>query len=103
MLRESSELSGRPVDVRGVVDTSIDTGVPAGLELVKLTDALVSRVGLQSARDALVAAVGPLASARAVAVVATFEMMNRILDAGGVQVSQKHRANLAEVGLHSDW
>lgn len=103
MLRESSELAGMSVDVRGVVDISIGTSVPAGHELVGFADALVSRVGLEKARESLVGSVGPIATARAAGVVANFETMNRILDAGAVQVSEKHRARLGDLGLPLDW
>lgn len=103
MLRESSELEGMSVDVRGVVDTSIATSVPGGHELVGFADALVSRVGLDTARETLVGSVGPLATARAAGVIANFETMNRILDAGAVQVSEKHRSRLGDLGLPVDW
>ncbi|NNF64341.1 MAG: hypothetical protein HKN07_08775 [Acidimicrobiia bacterium] len=103
MLRESSELAGIPVDLHTVVDTSITTEVPAGRELLALADALVSGLGLVEARSAVVDSVGPIAASRAVGVIANFETMNRILDAGAVRVSERHRANLAEVGLPVDW
>lgn len=103
MLRESAELAGIQVDARGVIDTSVTISITAERELVGLADALVARGGLAEARASLAEQVGPLATARAVAVIANFETMNRILDAGAVRVSAKHRARLGDLGLPVDW
>ena len=103
MLRESAELAGMQVDARGVIDTAVTTSIPAERELVGLVDALVAREGLAEARESLAEQVGPLATARAVGVIANFETMNRILDAGAVQVSARHRARLGDLDLPVDW
>lgn len=103
MLRASAQKAGTPVDVRGVVDVSTSVGVAHGEVLIGFSDALVSGNRLGEARDALMASLGPVATARAAGVVATFEMMNRILDAGVVQVKARTRERLVEVGLPVDW
>ena len=67
-------------------DATVDPITPGGRELLALADAAVlgDALELPSATDRLVEAVGPSAAVRAVAVAANFQMMNRMLDAIGV-------------------
>ena len=78
--------------------------IEAGAELLAFADAL----GLDPSgdptpeRDALVARVGPAATERASGVVATFQMMNRLLDGVGAPVNNRpHLEPVAEaLGYH---
>lgn len=103
MLRASAETEGIEVDARAVVDPARDSGISAGRALLFFTDVLVGEGDLAGARTRLVDEIGPEAAARAAAVVANFEMMNRVLDAGQVRVPASQRAFLAEVGLPTTW
>ncbi len=86
MLRESSEQEGRPAGLRGVTSSHEDLLVDHGDALRSLATALVDRdrPGTDSARDAIVGALGEEAGVTAVGVVANFQMMNRALDAVGI-------------------
>ena len=86
MLRASSQASDTELDLRGVVDVSVDPLLAAGRELVAFTDAAVLHDGdeIGPARGALVSAAGPDAAARAATVAGNFSMMNRLLDGIGV-------------------
>ena len=98
MLRASSQAAGAPFDLRGVADVTVDPRVAAGRELVAFTDAAVlhdvDEIG--AARDALIAAAGPDAAARA----ANFSMMNRLLDGIGVGPHPSMLPIGDELGVH---
>ena len=102
MLRASSQAADAPFDLRGVTDTGVDPLVPAGRELVALTDAAVlhdpHEIG--PAREALVAAAGPEAAARAATVAGNFSMMNRLLDGIGVGPHPSMLPIGDELGVH---
>ncbi|MEM7271733.1 MAG: hypothetical protein AAF547_01525 [Actinomycetota bacterium] len=63
--------------------------LPFGAELRDLADAMTTAFGQEpvAARGALVAAAGPAVAERAIGVVATFQMMNRLLDGVGAPVN----------------
>lgn len=86
MLRASADANGEAIDLRGVGDASIDSHVPHGRVLSAIAEAAVLRDGdeLPAARDRAVAALGEDGTRRVVAVIANFEMMNRLLDAVGI-------------------
>ena len=92
MLRASSEQTGVPLDLRAVADSTIDPLTPLGPELLAFTDALVLRDTdeLEPAREDLRLLGGENAVRGAAGVVATFEMMNRILDAIGAPISPRY-------------
>jgi hypothetical protein len=101
MLRASAARTGRPVDLRALVDPMADPLLLAGRELVAFTDAAVLRDidEMPLARRALLDAAGPAAVVRAAAVAGNFEMMNRLLDAIGVSVRAGGMAVADELGL----
>ena len=95
MLRASvQKTTGRPAELRAVVDDRVDPGLPWGVELRDLATAMVTGQRLDECREALRLRAGPRAAAAAVGVCANFEMMNRILDATGCPVPES-RASVA--------
>ena len=97
MLSSSAETTGRPLDVRAIVDPSIDPLVPGGRELIALGRAAVSTRPDRTAFDSLVEAIGLEAAVEAVGVAANFEIMNRVVDATGLPVSKGSRATLGHL------
>ena len=71
--------------------------IRAGAALLALTDALT--IGFPGEpvveRDSVVAELGPAGAERAVGIIATFQMMNRLLDGVGAPV----HPSLADLGL----
>lgn len=87
MLRASVQrTTGTHVDLRAVVDTHLDPGMPWGIELRDLATAMSAGQRLDESRDALTQVAGARVTAVAVGVCANFQMMNRILDATGCPV-----------------
>lgn len=86
LLRESAKHCKLAVDLRGVVDTKIDAGVPEGRALINFTDALVeqSSDGLRDARQVLAQRLGADAVVQSAAVAATFSMLDRVANATGI-------------------
>ena len=101
MLRVSADATGQRVDMRGVGLVSVDSGVPGDAMLSALTDAAVLRdvdeIGI--ARERCIDVLGPATTARAAAVAANFEMMNRLLDAVGVGPSRQMLPIGDEIGV----
>lgn len=85
-----------------MTDTSVDTEVAAGGQIIELTDALLSAdpVVIAAKRKAMVAQVGHAATAATAAVVANFQMMNRILDAVGVPTPSARLELADELGVN---
>ena len=86
MLRASSQHLGRAADLGALSDASVDPVTPGGRQLMAFADAVVlgDDLELPPASERLVAAVGPAGAVRAAAIAANFQMMNRMLDAIGV-------------------
>lgn len=87
MLRESMQISGKQVDVRGVTqgfDDAVD--IPHAAALVEFAESVVLRntAGAAAARTALHAALGDAGLVDACAVVAAFHGFVRIADAIGI-------------------
>jgi hypothetical protein len=101
MLRASAEKTGRPADLRAVVDPMRDPLLPAGPQLLAFADAAVLRDAdeMPVARRALLDAAGPEAVVRAAGCAGNFQMMNRLLDAIGVRVRRQGMDLAAELGL----
>lgn len=57
---------------------------------------------LSPERDAVVAALGPESAERAVGVIATFQMMNRLLDGVGAPVGSQHYSLAMELGFQPE-
>lgn len=86
MLRASAEANHETIDMRGVGDVRVDTGIRGDRVLRALTDAAVLRDPdeMAIARQRAVGDLGEATTVRALAVAGNFEMMNRLLDAIGV-------------------
>jgi hypothetical protein len=86
MLRVSGEHLGQEPDLRALTDARVEPVTPYARELTAVADAAVLRDAdeLPIAVERLVVALGPHAAVRTVAVAANFQMMNRMLDAIGV-------------------
>ncbi len=99
MLSWSAQANQVPVDLLAVTDPTVDPALPGGRALLGFIDAAVNRdrTRLALARSELGAVLGDEAVIRAAAVVANFQMMNRIADATGMPVSNRRRAEMAAV------
>jgi len=86
VLRASAEKSGVTIDLRGVVDPSVPTGLPNGEVLVTFVAALLGRDGaaLQDARVALAASMGADAVVAVSIIAANFSRNDRIANATGI-------------------
>ncbi|MDX2381743.1 MAG: hypothetical protein QNM02_18540 [Acidimicrobiia bacterium] len=86
MLRVSGQHLGRTPELGALSNSVPDPMTPAGPELLALTDAVVSADGDGAAQAAerLTEVLGEPSTVRAIAVAANFQMMNRMLDAIGV-------------------
>ena len=84
------------MDLRGVVDPTVDPLVPAGRALVSFVDAMITRPD-ESVRTDLEAEVGWLGVAAAAGVLGNFQMMNRVADATGMPVSTGTRRRLGSL------
>lgn len=96
MLRWSAQETGRHVDLAGIV-SPVDPGLPGGRELVALGRAAVGSTVDRGPLDAVAAAIGDAAAYDAAAVAATFEVMNRVVDAVGLPVATHQRETKADV------
>ena len=101
MLRWSVSTTQGDLDLTGIADPMIDPLVPAGRELLALTDAIVLRDEAErdAALDALIPLVGTAGAVRAAAVVGNFEMMNRNLDGMGIGPSDASAAIAPDLGV----
>lgn len=87
LLRASSEALGEKAALNASVGAPVDDyGVAHGAELVAFAEAAVKSEDLDSARQALLAAVGPAAAGQAVATVAAFSGLVRVADGTGIPV-----------------
>jgi len=87
MLRESMQIKGRQVDVRGVTAGFDETpDIPNAAALVEFAEAVVMRdeARTATARNALLAVLGEAGLVDAAAVVAAFHGFVRIADAIGI-------------------
>ncbi|MGI9605451.1 MAG: hypothetical protein ACR2P0_04870 [Acidimicrobiales bacterium] len=86
-LRESAAAADIPLDLGSVATGSIPN-IDAGSELLTFTDAMAADAiaDVAAERQALVDRVGPQGAEKAVGVAATYQMMNRLLDAVGAPV-----------------
>jgi len=101
MLRESAQLLGLDVDMKGVGSPTVDSGIPSGRELIAFTEAVVLRdeLEVETARVALEAGLGKAAMVRAAAVIGAFEMVNRLMDAAGVGPTEQYRSMGEVIGV----
>ena len=88
MLRESVDLTGGSIDFDGLTDPSCTEikGVPNSRELLQFSNACMGVDGadLETARQALVDAMGSAAMIGAAGVVSNFQRMVRVADSTGI-------------------
>ena len=101
MLRWSVQSTGADLDLTGIADPMVDPLIPAGPHLLALADAVVLRDEHErdAAMDALLPIVQTAGAVRAAAVIGTFEMMNRNLDAMGIGPSEAMAGIAPDLGL----
>ncbi len=98
MLRASAEVTTTPLEPRAITDRSIDPLLPHGVVLLDFVDAALTggEALRETARTAVLGALGPTGLVDAAGVVANFEMMNRIADATGMPVGKGTLKRTAE-------
>lgn len=103
MLSWSAHETGRTIDLTAIADPSVDPGVPAGHPLVALAHTVATNTPDRRALDAVATAIGLPAAVDAAAVAANFQIMNRVVDATGLPIGRKGRADngalIATLGL----
>lgn len=96
MLSWSAQETGRRVDLKAIVDPALDPMIDGGRGLL---DFVASSLGAAGDLPALHAAVtevlGAVAVTRAAAVMAAFEMFNRVADGIGMPVTRARREESA--------
>lgn len=95
-LRVSSESQNISLEITPIATGAVPS-ITAGAELAALADAMTTKTDSQpvAERAALVAVIGDAGAERAVSVVATFQMMNRLLDGVGAPI----RSALGKIAL----
>jgi hypothetical protein len=101
MLRESAKVSSTEINLAGITDITVDTGVAGGSELIALTDAVVLRDSdeLEIARSAASEYFGVAGTVRAIAVAANFMQMNIIMDTLGTRSHESLDPLASDLGL----
>ena len=105
LLRVSGETTGAPVDMRAVNgDVRGEGGVSHAAELVAFTEAAMSTddEALGAARSALQAVLSPEAFVDACAVIAAFNVVDRIADATGIPLDDAVAAMTADLRAELD-
>ena len=98
MLRASSEAIGVDADLGATIGNDVsEVGVPAGAELIALTEAAVCGEAVDDARAAVVAAVGGDGAGLAVATIAAFSGLVRVADGIGIPVDDGVAASSASI------
>ena len=80
-----------PINVAGIVDRHVDTGVRGGRELVDLARSAVTPAPDGGSATTLAKVVGPEGAVTAVEVAGAFQMINRVVEATGLPVLPSHR------------
>ncbi len=86
LLRGGGKSEGSKVDLKGVTDKSVDSGILHGAALISFAEAVLERddAALGSARDRVLQNLGPAGLSDTAAIVATFQQMVRIADGTGI-------------------
>jgi len=84
----SGGISGTAVDLKAVNDTSVDSGVANGAELLAFTDAVMARDerAIVRTREVVGSKLGPEAIVDAAAVITMFNIVDRVADATGIPI-----------------
>lgn len=87
-LRWSGEVTGYSVNLEGLVNVSVDLGVPGGSEMINLVNVFFAGDEHQKepARQALIDALDPESFFDAATVFGNFEMMNRVAEGTGIPI-----------------
>lgn len=101
MLRESAKVESAAINLAGVTDITINSGIEGGRELIALTDAVVLRDDeeLEIARTAVSEYFGVAGTVRVIAIAANFMQMNIIMDTLGTQPRSNLHPLVSELGL----
>ncbi|MGI9667999.1 MAG: hypothetical protein ACR2N2_13035 [Acidimicrobiia bacterium] len=105
MLRASASVFEYDLDVRGLTDPTIDTGVQGGFELIALVDSVLgtSNDNPDNASEAVVDALDEASLLDAASVFGNFEMMNRVAEASGIpipkQAIERHQGTIDELNV----
>lgn len=91
MLSWSASETNQPVDLTAIVDDSTDPGLTAGRELIALGRAAPSAEPDRRWLDGVAEVLDLPAAIDAAAVAANFQIMNRTVDATGLQVGRHFR------------
>lgn len=91
MLSWSATETNQHVDVTAIVDDSTDPGLTGGRELIALGRAATSAQPSRRWLDGVTEVLGLPAAIDAAAVAANFQIMNRTVDATGLQVGRHFR------------
>lgn len=98
MLSWSASATGTPVDVEAVVDPRVDPLMPGGGDLIGLVDAVLAQSPTRdTAAATVIERLGPPALVNAAAVIANFQMMNRVADGTGMPVGKGSRLRNADL------
>jgi len=86
LLRGGGKSEGSTVDLKGVTDKSIDSGILHGSALISFAEAVLGQddAALVSARNCVLKNLGPAGLSDTAAIVATFQQMVRIADGAGI-------------------
>lgn len=90
MLRGSAMTAGTKAELGAIVDTTVDSGVEHGAEILNFVDAVLTKPGdLAAARNALAAAAGGEFVADVAGVIGNFMRMVRIADGTGIPIDER--------------
>lgn len=99
-------MNGTVVDLLAVNDGSVDSGVDCGAELLAFTNAVMSRDAdaIETTRDVLATRLGPEGIVDTAAVIAMFNVVDRIADATGIPIDDGFTRDMrysigAELGM----
>lgn len=105
MLRASASAFEYGLDIRGLTDSAIDTGVPGSRQLIDLVDAVlgVSATSPVDARQAVIDTLDEASLLDAASVFGNFEMMNRIAEGSGIpipaQAIERHSETISQLNV----
>lgn len=91
MLRWSAQETGRTVELAGIIDPAVDSGLLGGRELITLAQQVRLAGPDRRALDRVAEVLGLPAAVDAAAVAANFQVMNRVVDATGLPIGKRRR------------
>jgi hypothetical protein len=96
----SGTLSGAEIDLASVRGEEADSGVSLGAELLAYTDAVMANdaAAIASTREVVQAKLGPAGVVDTAAVMAMFNVVDRVADATGITIDEANRDMRYAVG-----